>query len=143
MTPREAVERLNLILAHAWMVRTFLKHADEIQADDGMLDVPRTLYDGIRAVEPAYQRGDHGDYLRRLKGKLPKFRRAADHFASHFREFSPHTNYEMAALSLRGIVRAMEDVFAAVDWDAANALLRNRSAPPAADPLDDIDIPDV
>ena len=112
MTQAEAVERLNTILAHAWMVRTFLKHADEVQEDEGMLDVPRTLYDGIRAVEPAYQRGDHADYLRRLKGKLPKFRRAADHFAAHFREFSPHTNFEMASLSLLGVVRQMEEVFA-------------------------------
>jgi hypothetical protein len=79
-----------------------------------MLDVPRTLYDSIRAVEPAFQRGDHADYLRRLKGKLPKLRRAADYFDTHFREFSPHTNFEMAALSLRGVVRALEEVFAAV-----------------------------
>ena len=31
MTPAEAVPRLETILAHAWMVRTFLKHAEEIQ----------------------------------------------------------------------------------------------------------------
>lgn len=119
MTPEEAVRRCNTILAHAWMVRTFLKHADEIQENDDMLDVPRTLYDSIRAVEPAYQRGDHADYLRRLKGKLPKLRRAADHFAAHFREFSPHTNFEMADLSLRGVVRELEEVFAALDGPAA------------------------
>lgn len=114
MTPEEAVVRCNTILAHAWMVRTFLKHADEIQDDADMLDVPRTLYDSIRAVEPAFERGDHADYLRRLKGKLPKLRRAADHFAAHFRAFSPHTNFEMADLSLRGVVRELEEVFAAV-----------------------------
>ena len=114
MTPEEAVQRCNTILAHAWMVRTFLKHADEIQENEDMLDVPRTLYDSIRAVEPAFQRGDHADYLRRLKGKLPKLRRAADHLAAHFREFSPHTNFEMADLSLRGVVRDLEEVFAAL-----------------------------
>lgn len=114
MSPEEAVRRLNTILAHAWMVRTFLKHADEVQDSEDMLDVPRTLYDSIRAVEPAFQRGDHADYLRRLKGKLPKLRRAAEYFDTHFREFSPHTNFEMAALSLLGVVRAMEEVFAAV-----------------------------
>lgn len=114
MTPEHAVDRLNTVLAHAWMVRTFLKHADEVQEDEGMLDVPRTLYDSIRAVEPARERGDHADYLRRLKGKLPKLRRAADHFAAHFREFSPHTNFEMASLSLLGVVRQMEEIFAAL-----------------------------
>ena len=117
MSPDAAMERLNIILAHAWMVRTFLTHADEIQEDEGMLDVPRTLYDSIRAVEPAFQRGDTAEYLRRLKGKLPKIRRAAEHFSAHFREFSPHTNYEMAALSLLGVVKHMEEIFAAVKTD--------------------------
>ena len=117
MTPEDAVSRLNTVLAHAWMVRTFLKHADEIQEDEGMLDVPRTLYDSIRAVEPAFQRGDVADFLRRLKGKLPKLRKAAEYFAAHFKEFSPHTNFEMASASLLGVVRQMEEVFAAVNWD--------------------------
>ncbi len=154
MTPAEAVARLNTVLAHAWMVRTFLKHADEIQSDEGMLDVPRTLYDSIRAVEPARERGDHADVLRRLKGKLPKLRRAADHFNAHFKEFSPHTNYEMAAASLLGVVTHLDEIFAAVDWDevaklaAARRHERERDTPTgsvagAADPLDDIEIPEV
>ena len=121
MTPRDAVDRLNTVLAHAWMVRTFLKHADEVQEDEGMLDVPRTLYDSIRAVEPAFQRGDTAEYLRRLKGKLPKIRRVAEYFNAHFREFSPHTNFEMAALSLLGIVRQMEEIFAQVKADPGGA----------------------
>ena len=123
MTPEDAVTRLNAVLAHAWMVRTFLKHADEIQESEEMLDVPRTLYDSVRAVEPALQRGDTAEYLRRLKGKLPKLRRAADYFNAHFREFSPHTNFEMAALSLLGVVRQLEEVFALIQtgFTAENA----------------------
>jgi len=140
MTPEEAVARLNTILAHAWMIRTFLKHAEEIQESEAMLEVPRTLYDSIRAVEPAFERRDFADYLRRLKGKLPKIRRAADFFAAHFQEFSPHTNFAMAAASLSGVVRQMEEIFAAVDWDAVNALAK---ASPPPDPLDDIEIPEV
>jgi hypothetical protein len=139
MSPEDAVARLNELLAHAWMVRTFLKHADEIQDSPDMLAVPRTLYDTIRAVEPAFQRGDHVDYLRRLTGKLPKLRRAAAYFGDHFREFSPHTNFEMAAASLHGVVRAMDDVFARVDV----AALPPKAAAPAADPPDELDIPEV
>src|SRR5437764_13156405 len=149
MTPEDAVKRLNTVLAHAWMIRTFLKHADEIQASEDMLDVPRTLYDSIRAAEPALQRGDLADFLRRLKGKLPKLRKAADYFAAHFKEFSPHTNFEMAAASLLGVVKGMEEIFAAVDWNEVAVLIKARAEAsrdePARsqDPLDDIEIPEV
>jgi len=30
MSPAEAVERLNVLLSHLWMVRTYLRHADEV-----------------------------------------------------------------------------------------------------------------
>jgi hypothetical protein len=142
MTPQDAVERLNTVLAHAWMIRTFLKHADEIQECEEMLEVPRTLYDSIRAVEPALQRGDLASYLRRLKGKLPKMRRAAEYFSAHFKEFSPHTNFEMTAASLTGVVKQLEEIMTAVDWEAVNALAAARPRP-AADPLDEIEIPEV
>src|SRR5262249_8662998 len=135
---------------HAWMIRTFLKHADEIQQSEEMLDVPRTLYDSIRAVEPAFARGDRADYLRRLKGKLPRIRRAAEYFRAHFKEFSPHTNFEMAAASLGGVVKQMEESLATGAWDAGNERARARQreqgadAPrPPRDPLDEIEIPEV
>ena len=57
MTPEQAIERLDVVLAHAWMVRTFLKHAEEIQDDESFLEVPRTIFDYCRAVEPARERG--------------------------------------------------------------------------------------
>jgi hypothetical protein len=112
MTPEEAVERLNATLAHLWMVRTFLKHAEEIQDDETLLNVPRTLFDSIRAVEPAYQRKDRADYLRRLKGKLPKLRRVAELLAAEHRRVSDHTNFQMASLSLTEGVRRLEEIFA-------------------------------
>jgi hypothetical protein len=114
VSPEEAVERLNAVLAHAWMVRTFLKHADEIQENEEMLEVPRTIFDYVRAVEPAYQRKDYADYLRRLKGKLPKLRRVADYFAAEYRNVSDHTNYQMAATSLKGCVRRIEEILGAI-----------------------------
>ena len=114
MTPDEAMDRLNLVLAQAWMVRTFLKHADEVQDDADMLEVPRTLYDSIRAVEPAFQRRDAAEYLRKLKGKLSKFRKVTEYYNAHFRDFSPHTNFEMAGLALKGIVQQMEAIFESV-----------------------------
>ena len=114
MTPDEAMQRLNMILAHAWMVRNFLKHADEVQEDEEMLDVHRMIFDYIRAVEPAFQRGDAKEYLHRTKGKLSKLKRAAEYFAAEYKRVSDHTNFEMAARSLSGCVREIEEVLAAV-----------------------------
>jgi hypothetical protein len=114
MTPEEAVGRLNVILAHAWMVRTFLKHAEEIQDDEEMLEVPRTVFDSIRATEPSFQRRDFKEYLHRIRGKLPKLRRVAEYFAREHARVSDHTNFQMAALSLSGCVRQIEEVLAAV-----------------------------
>ena len=114
MSPTAAVESLSTILAHAWMVRTFLKHADEIQDDEELLGVPRTIFDYVRAVEPAYQRQDAKEYLHRIKGKLPKLRRAAELFAAEYRRASDHTNFQMAAVSLTGCVKQIEAVLAAV-----------------------------
>ena len=58
MTGAEAVERLQGTLAHLWMIRTFLKHADEVQDDENYLEVPRLLYDSIRAGMRVRPRGD-------------------------------------------------------------------------------------
>ena len=136
MTADEAVGRLDAILAHAWMIRTFLKHADEIQASAEMLEVPRTLYDAIRSAEPARERGDVPEFLRKLKGKVSKVRRVAHYFRDHFREFSPHTNFEMASASLLGVVRELEEVF-------ANVTIPPPLPKPAGDSIDDLEIPEV
>lgn len=117
MTPDEAMDRINIILAHAWMVRAFLKHADEVQDDVEMLDVHRMIFDYTRAVQPSFERRDAQEYLRRAKGKLPKLRNAAEFFAQEYKRVSDHTNFQMAALSLGGVVRQLEEIFANVHND--------------------------
>lgn len=114
MSPEEAMESLNTIMAHAWMVRTFLKHADEIQDDEELLEVPRMVFDFIRALEPSYQRRDTTDYLRRARGKLPKLRRVADRLAQDYRRVSDHTNFQMAAVSLSACVRSIDEILAKI-----------------------------
>ncbi|MCC6420128.1 MAG: hypothetical protein IT429_17980 [Gemmataceae bacterium] len=114
MTPEQAVQRLNVLFAHLWLVRTFLKHADEVQEDEAMLDVHRTIFDYVRATEPAYQRGDWAEYLRRARGKLSKLKRVAEFFEREYRRVSDHTNFQMAALSLSGCARQVEEVLAEV-----------------------------
>lgn len=112
MTPEQAMERINLILAHAWMVRNFLKHADEVQEDEEMLDVHRMIFDYCRAVEPSFQRRDVAEYLRRARGKLSKLRKSAEFFAKEYKRVSDHTNFQMAAASLQGVVLQIEEVLA-------------------------------
>jgi hypothetical protein len=114
MTPEEAMQRINTTLAHAWMVRNFLKHADEVQEDEQMLEVHRMIFDYIRALEPSYQRKDAKEYLRRAQGKVPKLRRVAEYFASDYRRVSTHTNFEMAAVSLSDCIQRIEEILAAV-----------------------------
>lgn len=110
MTHDEAVPKLDVVLAHAWMVRTFLKHADEAQEDDEILEVHRTIFDVCRAVEPAKQRGDAGEYVHRLRGKLSKLKKAAAFFAANFTRVTDHTNWQMAAQSLTGCVARLEEL---------------------------------
>jgi hypothetical protein len=114
VSPAEAVAQLDTVMAHLWMVRSFLKHAEEIQDDADMLDVPRTVFDYVRAVEPARERGDQKEYLHRARAKLSKLRRAAEYFAAEHRRVSDHTNYQMAAASLSGCVRQIEEILARV-----------------------------
>ncbi len=110
MAPEDAMERLHTILAHAWMVRNFLKHAEEVEDHEEMLEVHRTIFDFIRAVEPSYQRKDAREYLRRLQGKLPRLRRAAEYFAREYPNVSSHTNFQMAAMSLNGCVQHITEI---------------------------------
>jgi len=115
MTPEQAMERINLILAHAWMVRQFLKHADEVQEDAEMLEVHRMIYDYTRAVEPSLQRRDAAEYVRRAKGKLSKLRKAAEFFMANYERVSSHTNFQMAAISLRFVVQQIEEVLGQIN----------------------------
>lgn len=136
MTPVEAMERINVVLAHAWMVRAFLKHADEVQDDVEMLDVHRMIFDYTRALQPSFERRDAQEYLRRAKGKLPKLRKSAEFFAQEYKRVSDHTNFQMAALSLQGVVRHIEEILASVPKQAATAA--DSAAPSDLGPGQDI-----
>ncbi len=121
MSPEAAMERINLILAHAWMVRQFVKHADEVQEDEETLEVHRMIFDYSRAVEPSLLRGDAAEYVRRAKGKLSKLRKVAEFFAANYQRVSDHTNFQMAAISLKFVVQQIEEVLAQVETSEPDA----------------------
>lgn len=115
------MERIDTALAHAWMVRAFLKHAEEVQDDVEMLDVHRMIFDYTRALEPSYERRDAQEYLRRARGKLPKLRKSAEFFGREYKRISDHTNFQMAALSLLGVVQQLEEILAAIPKQSSPA----------------------
>lgn len=110
LTPADAMERINTIVAHAWMVRTFLKHAPEFEEDVERMEIPRTIFDFARAVETRYAERDADGYLKMVRKKLGKLRAAAEKFAAEQPGISNHTNFQQAAASLRGCVRAVDEI---------------------------------
>jgi hypothetical protein len=87
-----------------WMVRTFLKHADESEDDEDLRDVVRDLYDFILAIGPLDEVEYPAVYLKMAKKKLSKLRKATELYESIQPEVSGHTNFVMAARSLRTAV---------------------------------------
>jgi hypothetical protein len=114
LTPLEAMERIQVIVAHGWMVRTFLKHAPEFEEDVERMEIPRTIFDFARAVETRYAAGDSEGYLKMVRKKLGKLRSAAERFAAEQPGISNHTNFQQAALSLSGCVRQIQEILDAV-----------------------------
>lgn len=87
-------------VAHVWMVRTFLKHSDEVKDDEELASVHRDLYDFMLALGPSLDAGDAANYLKMARKKLSLLRRATDLFVAIQPEVSGHMNFRMAAQSL-------------------------------------------
>ena len=66
------VRQLDDLLSHVWMVRTFLKHSEEAEEDDELLEVHRGLYDFMLALGPPFREGDWPKYVKQAKKKLKK-----------------------------------------------------------------------
>lgn len=98
------VRAIDTEIAHVWMIRTFLKHADESEDDQDLRDIVRDLYDFILAVGPIDEVADPAAYLKMAKKKLGKLRRATELYEEIQPEVSGHTNFVMAARSLRTAV---------------------------------------
>jgi hypothetical protein len=102
--PMDRVHVIDTEITHVWMVRTFLKHADEAEDDEDLRAVVRDLYDFILAVGPLDEVEDPAVYLKMAKKKLSRLRRATELYEEIQAEVSGHTNFVMAARSLRTAV---------------------------------------
>jgi len=113
MTPDEAMHRIDALLSHVWMARTFLKHSEEAEEDDELKAVVRDLYDYCLSLGTAWNAKDSADYLKQAKKKLSKLRAAVEEFARIQPEISPHTNFVMTLTSLRTAVGEIGEILAA------------------------------
>jgi cob(I)alamin adenosyltransferase len=113
MTDEQRVQKIDTLCSHVWMVRAFLKHCEEAEEDDELRDVQRALYDYMLALGAPLRDGDHAKYLKQAKKKLKKLRDADALFQEIQPEVSSHTNFQMAAVSLRIAVQGIGDLLEA------------------------------
>jgi len=106
------MHHLDALFSHVWMVRTFLKHCEELEDDPELNDIQRTLYDTMLALGTAWKNQDEAVYLKQAKKKTEKLRQATNDFAALQPEVSTHMNFQMAARSLEQAVSEIEAVLA-------------------------------
>lgn len=98
--------RCQTVLAHAWMVRTFVKHSAEVEDFPELMGIVRAVFDLSRAVET--RASDPVEYFKMLDKKLPGLQRAVDQFALDAPLASAHTNFTQAVISIRDSVSNLE-----------------------------------
>ena len=106
------MQHLDALFSHVWMVRTFLKHSEELEDDPELNDIQRTLYDTMLALGTAWKDQDETAYLKQAKKKLSKLRQATDDFTELQPQVSTHMNFQMAARSLEQAVTEIERILA-------------------------------
>ena len=101
----DIIQRCDEVLAHAWMVRTFIKHGEEIDDYPELMGIVRSVFDISRALET--RQGDLVGYVRMLNKKVGKLRKAAEQFAVDALKASTHTNFQQAVKSMNVCVREL------------------------------------
>lgn len=125
MSPAEAVARCEILMAHAWMVRTFIKHSAEVEDFPELMGIVRSVFDTSRALETRVT--DPPAYLHMLRKKIGKLRQAATEFRKDAPLASTHTNFQQAVISMDACVRGLEEVL----QQSANLVPANVTSLPA------------
>jgi len=110
VNPTARMQRIDALLAHVWMVRAFIKHSDEAQEDDELAEVHRELYDYMLALGGPLKENDAETYLKLAAKKYAKLKKATELFVRIQPEVSSHTNFQMAAASLRTAVKEIGEL---------------------------------
>jgi hypothetical protein len=102
----DSVARCQTVLAHAWMVRTFVKHSPEVEVFPELMEIARTVFDVSRALETRLN--DPTAYFQILRKKIGKLRKAVDQFRHDAPLASGHTNFQQAVISIDAVVCELE-----------------------------------
>ena len=108
LSPSERVRRCQQTLAHAWMIRTFIKHCEESEEAPELMEMARAVFDICRAVEPFVEAPD--DYLRTVRKKLSKLKAATVQFTHDAPLVSAHTNFQQAVISMQAVCESLGEL---------------------------------
>lgn len=132
-TPEQIVARCQKVVAHAWVVRAFLRHADEAEDFPELGTVGREIFDFTRALEVKV--ADPAGYLKMLAKKLGKFSKAVEQFACDAPRVSSHTNFAQAVLSLETCRDDLQELLLCGQTLLSASLPANtNTAPPSLQP---------
>jgi len=109
-TDAEKVARLDELVSHLWMVRTFLKHCEEAEEDEELCEIHRDLYDFMLAIGGPSRDKDDAACLKIAKKKLKRIKAARDLFLKIQPDVSTHTNFRMTAASLNTVVNEIQAI---------------------------------
>lgn len=116
--PEQLVHRAQRVMAHAWMVRAFVRHSDEAEDFPELTEIGRAVFDLSRALETRVD--DPSAYFKMLSKKIGKFRKASEQFAIDAPNASAHTNFAQAVVSIRACAEELERLL-----DASRDVLDN------------------
>jgi len=105
---RVLVSRSQNVMAHGWMIRTFIKHCDEVEDFPELNEMARTIFDVFRAVET--QIDDPVSYFRTVRKKLSRLQAAAEQFQKDAWHASTHTNFQQCAISARFLGQQLSEL---------------------------------
>ncbi len=105
---KELVTASQKVMAHAWMVRTFIKHSDEVEDFPELMGIVRSVFDTSRALETRVD--DPVGYFKMLGKKIGKLKAATQQFANDAPEASTHTNFQQAVISVQTCCESLREI---------------------------------
>lgn len=107
LTPAEIVQRCERVMAHAWMIRTFIKHCEEVEDFPELMNVARSIFDVSRALETRVD--DPPRYFHMLRKKIGRLGRAVNQFREDASAASDHMNFRQAVISSDACVQELRE----------------------------------